>query len=73
VNNGVEIPKVVEPLRSKSSYKMWIRPFGEELGWCQNRTRRRIIPRRCKDSKSSGWNLGRNGDRRIQGIIPKRE
>jgi hypothetical protein len=48
--------------------KWWIRPSGEDLGRCGNITNRGIMPKWY-----SGWNLGMDGRRIIQSVIPKRK
>jgi hypothetical protein len=48
--------------------KRWIRPSGEDLGRCGNITSRGIMPQWY-----SRWNLGMDGSRRIQSVIPKRK
>jgi hypothetical protein len=53
---------------------MWrrdVRPSGENLGRCGNKTGSNIIPRRNKNILPSGWILGRDGDGSIQSVIPR--
>jgi hypothetical protein len=58
--------------RAKSAKKRGIIPSRENLGRCRNTTSS-IIPKGNKKSRTSGWNLGRDGNRSIQRMIPKRK
>jgi hypothetical protein len=59
--------------RAISPKKGWIRPSGEDLGRGRNKTDRSIVPRWNKNSKNSGWDLGRDSSGRIQSMIPRRK
>ena len=59
--------------RDRSPGKRWIRPFGEDLGGCRNKSDNTTVPRWNETSRKYGWNLGRDCSGRIQSTIPRRK
>jgi hypothetical protein len=66
--------KQIGATKARSSKQRWrrnIRPSEKNLGRCRNKTSNNIISRRNKNSRASGWNLGRNINGSIQSSIPR--